>query len=143
MTGGRLRAAGDAGPAGAAHVYPDGRAGRTQRRSFGQVVLERPALMPGSGGAVRVDYPPPGHRAAVDGQHPAHLPGARACAQVFGDVAVRHHPPGRDRVDHVEYQAGEVVGRRRSAVVRGITVVRELTVVRGITVVRELTAVRG
>src|SRR5579863_5058286 len=46
-----------AGPAGAAHVDPDGGACRAQRGAFGQVMLDGPAVVAGSGGAVGVDDP--------------------------------------------------------------------------------------
>src|SRR5439155_3535073 len=113
----RGRRGGSAGPAGAAHVDADGGAGGAERGAFGQVVLEGHAVVSGGGGAVGVDHPPPRHRAAVDGHHPADLAGSGAGAEVLGDVAVGHHPAGRDRVDHVEHAAGEVVDRRRAAVV--------------------------
>src|SRR5882724_7793158 len=60
-------------------------------------MLDGHAVVPGGGGAVGVDHPPPRHRTAVGG----------------------HHAPGRDRVHHVEHAAGEVVDRRRAAVVSG------------------------
>src|SRR5580704_6703189 len=110
---------GVAGPAGAAHVDADGGAGGAERGAFGQVVLEGHAVVPGGGGAVGVDHPPPCHRAAVGGHDAADLAGPEADAQVLGDVAVGHHPPGRDRVHHVEHAAGEVADRRRAGVIPG------------------------
>src|SRR5580693_748379 len=99
-------------PAGTALVPPDGPPGRAKRRPFGQVVLERHAVVTGRRGAVGVDHAPPRHRAAVDRHHPADLPGARSGTEVLGDVTVGHHPAGLDRVHHVERVAGEVVDRR-------------------------------
>src|SRR5712672_1773209 len=123
--GGRVRAdvmralrrwwGGAAGPAGAAQVDADRGAGGAERGAFGQVVPEGHAVVPGGGGAVGVDHPPPRHRAAVDGHHAADLAGPGPGAQVLGDVAVGHHPAGRDRVHHVEHAAGEFVNRRRAA----------------------------
>src|ERR1700756_791269 len=66
---------GFAGPAGAAHVDADWGAGGAERGAFGQVVPEGHAVVPGGGGAVGVDHPPPCHRAAVGGHDAADLAG--------------------------------------------------------------------
>ena len=61
-----------------------------------------------------MDHPPPGDAATPQGHDPPHLARA-ALAQVLGDVAVRHHPAGRDGVDDVEHTVGEVRHLGRAA----------------------------
>ena len=98
----------EAVPAGAAHVHP-GRAGSwDERRTFRAVVLERPPLVAGWRCTVGADHSPPRHSAAPRRHHAADLPRPGA-PEELRDVAVRHHPPGRDALHEVQHVLGEVV----------------------------------
>ena len=98
--------AGVTGPAGAPHVHPDRRIGRTERGALLTVAGQRGSLMTWRRRAVGVDHPPPGDAAAPQRHDSPDLTGT-ALAQVFGDVAVGHHPARRYRVHHVEDPARE------------------------------------
>ena len=60
--------------------------------------------------AVRAHDPMPGHRSAVQREHPAHLPG-RARAHELGNVAVGHDPTGRNRFDAAQDALGYRIRR--------------------------------
>jgi hypothetical protein len=63
---------------------------------------------------VRADDPVPGHRSAVEREHPTDLP-RRAGSDVLGDVAVGHDSTGWDRFDAAQDTQGERVRWRRVA----------------------------
>ena len=56
----------------------------------------------------RVGDPPPGHLGAARGHDGAHP--ARGGADQLCDVAVTHHPPGRDRLDDLQHVLNDPLG---------------------------------
>src|SRR5215467_1640200 len=96
-------------PSCLAHVEPARRAIRAdpQRRALQTVMTQRLALVAVQQAAVRVHDAPPGHCAAPEGHNPPDLPRS-ALADIFGDVAIRHHPACRYGLGDVKYPAREV-----------------------------------
>src|SRR5215470_15919493 len=70
-------------------------------------MAERLALVAAQQAAVGVHNAPPRDPTAPQRHHPPDLP-RPALTHVLGDIAIRHHPAGRDRLGDVKYPAREV-----------------------------------